>query len=41
VGCSLLYYARFADHAVDIGRRVVFLVTGVLPPDSETDGQGR
>ncbi|MGF6887413.1 phosphate transport system protein [Nocardia sp. GAS34] len=25
------YYERFADHAVEIGRRVVFLVTGVLP----------
>ncbi|MFF3574764.1 phosphate signaling complex protein PhoU [Nocardia jiangxiensis] len=29
------YYERFADHAVEIGRRVVFLVTGVLPPDQE------
>lgn len=27
------YYERFADHAVEIGRRVVFLVTGVLPPE--------
>ncbi len=25
------YYERFADHAVEIGRRVIFLVTGVLP----------
>ncbi|MEU6561284.1 phosphate signaling complex protein PhoU [Nocardia nova] len=30
------YYERFADHAVEIGRRVVFLVTGVLPPDPDT-----
>ena len=28
------YYERFADHAVEIGRRVVFLVTGVLPPET-------
>lgn len=27
------YYERFADHAVEIGRRVVFLVTGVLPTE--------
>lgn len=31
------YYERFADHAVEIGRRVIFLVTGVLPPDSEAE----
>lgn len=31
------YYERFADHAVEIGRRVVFLVTGVLPPDPDTE----
>ncbi len=30
------YYERFADHAVEIGRRVVFLVTGVLPPDPDS-----
>lgn len=30
------YYERFADHAVEIGRRVVFLVTGVLPPDLDS-----
>ena len=30
------YYERFADHAVEIGRRVVFLVTGVLPPDVDS-----
>lgn len=29
------YYERFADHAVTIGRRVIFLVTGVLPPEKE------
>ncbi|GGK58886.1 phosphate signaling complex protein PhoU [Nocardia camponoti] len=27
------YYERFADHAVEIGRRVIFLVTGVLPTE--------
>ncbi|WP_280493973.1 phosphate signaling complex protein PhoU [Nocardia asiatica] len=32
------YYERFADHAVEIGRRVIFLVTGVLPPDPEAEG---
>ncbi|WP_280397756.1 phosphate signaling complex protein PhoU [Nocardia carnea] len=32
------YYERFADHAVEIGRRVIFLVTGELPTD--TDGEG-
>ncbi|WP_067568412.1 phosphate signaling complex protein PhoU [Nocardia sp. NBC_01503] len=31
------YYERFADHAVEIGRRVVFLVTGVLPPDPDSE----
>ncbi|WP_306364637.1 phosphate signaling complex protein PhoU [Nocardia sp. CC227C] len=31
------YYERFADHAVEIGRRVVFLVTGVLPPDPDQE----
>lgn len=29
------FYERFADHAVEVGRRVVFQVTGTLPP-----GQG-
>lgn len=29
------YYERFADHAVEIGRRVVFLVTGELPVETE------
>lgn len=27
------FYERFADHAVEIGRRVIFLVTGKLPED--------
>jgi len=31
------YYERFADHAVEIGRRVIFLVTGVLPPDPDAE----
>ncbi|MET7767956.1 phosphate signaling complex protein PhoU [Nocardia sp. NPDC005366] len=31
------YYERFADHAVEIGRRVIFLVTGVLPPDTDAE----
>ncbi|MGW6424348.1 phosphate signaling complex protein PhoU [Nocardia sp. NPDC055053] len=31
------YYERFADHAVEIGRRVIFLVTGVLPGDEEVE----
>jgi hypothetical protein len=26
------FYERFADHAVEVGRRVVFMVTGALPP---------
>lgn len=29
------FYERFADHAVEIGRRVVFEVTGSLPPQEE------
>jgi phosphate transport system protein len=29
------FYERFADHAVEIGRRVVFQVTGILPPEQE------
>ncbi|WP_068007032.1 phosphate signaling complex protein PhoU [Nocardia pseudobrasiliensis] len=33
------YYERFADHAVEIGRRVVFLVTGVLPPDADVESE--
>ena len=31
------YYERFADHAVSVARRVVFLVTGEWEPESETD----
>ncbi|WP_280451847.1 phosphate signaling complex protein PhoU [Nocardia cyriacigeorgica] len=31
------YYERFADHAVEIGRRVIFLVTGKLPPDDDAE----
>ncbi|MEV4206887.1 phosphate signaling complex protein PhoU [Nocardia salmonicida] len=31
------YYERFADHAVEIGRRVIFLVTGVLPVDEDIE----
>ncbi|MFC9873954.1 phosphate signaling complex protein PhoU [Nocardia salmonicida] len=31
------YYERFADHAVEIGRRVIFLVTGVLPTDEDIE----
>lgn len=27
------FYERFADHAVDVGRRVVFQATGTLPPE--------
>ena len=29
------FYERFADHAVEIGRRLVFKVTGALPPEQE------
>jgi phosphate transport system protein len=29
------FYERFADHAVEVGRRVVFRVTGALPPEEE------
>lgn len=32
------YYERFADHAVEIGRRVIFLVTGELPADTDSEG---
>ena len=30
------FYERFADHAVEVGRRVIFLVTGSLPDDMPT-----
>jgi phosphate transport system protein len=29
------FYERFADHAVEVGRRVVFQVTGALPAEQE------
>ena len=29
------FYERFADHAVEVGRRVVFKVTGALPAEEE------
>ncbi len=29
------FYERFADHAVEVGRRVVFQVTGTLPAEEE------
>ena len=29
------FYERFADHAVEVGRRIVFKVTGALPPEQE------
>ncbi|MBH0121307.1 phosphate signaling complex protein PhoU [Rhodococcus sp. HM1] len=29
------FYERFADHAVEVGRRVVFIVTGKLPTDED------
>jgi phosphate transport system protein len=29
------FYERFADHAVQVGRRVVFQATGKLPPEQE------
>jgi phosphate transport system protein len=27
------FYERFADHAVEVGRRVIFQATGKLPED--------
>jgi phosphate transport system protein len=30
------FYERFADHAVEIGRRVIFMGSGVLPAEDET-----
>jgi phosphate transport system protein len=36
------YYERFADHAVSVARRVVYLVTGQMPDAfSRADGVGR
>jgi phosphate transport system protein len=29
------FYERFADHAVEIGRRVIFMGSGVLPSEDE------
>ena len=29
------FYERFADHAVEIGRRVIFMGSGVLPTEDE------
>lgn len=29
------FYERFADHAVEIGRRVIFMARGVLPSEDE------
>lgn len=29
------FYERFADHAVEVGRRVVFQATGTLPPEED------
>ncbi|BBZ45613.1 phosphate signaling complex protein PhoU [Mycobacterium parmense] len=29
------FYERFADHAVEVGRRVTFMVTGELPSEDE------
>jgi phosphate transport system protein len=29
------FYERFADHAVEVGRRVIFMVTGDLPSEDE------
>ena len=31
------YYERFADHAVSVARRVVYLVTGEAPESFGTD----
>lgn len=29
------FYERFADHAVEVARRVIFQVTGSLPPEGQ------
>src|ERR1700724_4171670 len=31
------FYERFADHAVEVGRRVIFQVTGKLPEDDSVE----
>jgi phosphate transport system protein len=33
------YYERFADHAVAVARRVVYLVTGESDPEAESDNE--
>ena len=33
------YYERFADHAVSVARRVVYLVTGEWHTEAELDGE--
>ena len=33
------FYERFADHAVEVARRVIFLVTGKMPADPEDAGE--
>lgn len=35
------YYERFADHAVSVARRVVFLVTGEWESETDTDHEER
>jgi phosphate transport system protein len=34
------FYERFADHAVEVGRRVIFQVTGKLPEEDELPSVG-
>jgi phosphate transport system protein len=34
------FYERFADHAVEVGRRIIFQVTGKLPEDEELPSVG-
>ncbi|HUO37915.1 MAG TPA: PhoU domain-containing protein, partial [Mycobacterium sp.] len=29
------FYERFADHAVEVGRRVVFMAIGAVPPEQD------
>ena len=33
------YYERFADHAVSVARRVVYLVTGEFRSDAHLDNE--
>jgi phosphate transport system protein len=33
------YYERFADHAVSVARRLVYLVTGEFPGDPRLDNE--